>query len=407
MKLILGRKLGGSGHDGIGFTSRARSEEKELITYSGDGHIITFAPTGTGKTSGPVICNARIHPGQIIVVDPKGEVYRATADARRAMGQEVHVLDLRDGGLPGSLNPLDLATRCGTDPAAIARSFAAEIIERSGEERDRFWNDTAENFTTGGVTWLLAHKPPKERKISTLFDLLTDDASYQLACILDDKKVTNRTVRSAFSSFLDLPERETRPSVLGTVLTHLRLFDSDLTRRLTDSTSFDIDAFISGAPMSLYIIVPPARLTAYRPLLRVWLSLLILALTQRTALPQSRTLMLCDEIGNLGKIDALLMAATLMRSWGVTLWSFWQNPAQLTVYGAQANSFVDNAGIVQAFGVRNSRMAQEISTLIGGISADEIMRMHSNEQLLLIEGKLTRARQVRYYDDKEFTERVK
>src|SRR5271155_2753707 len=59
---------------------------------------------------------------------------------------------------------------------------------------------------------------------------------------------------------------------------------------------------------------------AYRPLLRMWLSGLILALTLRKTKPKERTLMLCDEIGNLGRIDALLTAATLLRSWGLTLW---------------------------------------------------------------------------------------
>jgi TraM recognition site of TraD and TraG len=42
--------------------------------------------------------------------------------------------------------------------------------------------------------------------------------------------------------------------------------------------------------------------------------------------------MLCDEIGNLGRIDAFLTAATLLRSWGFTLWTFWQNLAQLQIW---------------------------------------------------------------------------
>jgi type IV secretory pathway TraG/TraD family ATPase VirD4 len=40
--------------------------------------------------------------------------------------------------------------------------------------------------------------------------------------------------------------------------------------------------------MSLYIIVPPFRLSAYRPLLRVWLSGLILLLTRRNRPPEER-----------------------------------------------------------------------------------------------------------------------
>ena len=204
--------------DSAGYTGRvqAPADDGELITYSGDGHIMTFAPTGTGKTSGPVICNALDYPGQLIVLDIKGEVHAATARRRREMGQEVHVLDLRDGGEAGSLNPLDLAVRGGSDPGAIARSFAADVIERGADEKDRFWNDWAETMITGGGAWLIEDCPPEERCLSRLFDLLTvDDTDYGLAVLLD-KKPKARAAYKAFAAYLQLPERETRPSVLGT-----------------------------------------------------------------------------------------------------------------------------------------------------------------------------------------------
>lgn len=384
----------------IGFAAREHSRTGDLITYSGNSHLITFAPTDTGKTSGPVICNALKHPGQLVVLDMKGEVYAATAQSRRAMGQEVYVLDLRDSTHSDSLNPLDLVAKFGGESAVMARSFAAEFIQRGEQERDRFWNDWAETLITGGVAWLLADRPTEERRISALFDLFTeDDVVYHLAVLLDKKEVRNRAAKAAFCSFLQLSERETRPSVLGTVHTHLRLFDSDFVRRLTDTTTIDLDGFIAGKPMSLYIIVPPLRLSAYKPLLRAWLSGLMLALTQRKTPPKERTLMLCDEIGNLGRLDALLTAATLLRSWGLTLWTFWQNAAQLQIYGSQANTLVDNAGVIQAFGARNQRMAQDIANLVGGVTPDDILNMSPDEQIILIDGKLIRCKQVRHYNN--------
>jgi type IV secretion system protein VirD4 len=403
LQLILGRRAAQPRR--IGFVKDEVAKGGELITYSGDGHLMTFAPTGTGKTSGPVICNALRHPGQLIVMDIKGEIHAATAKARCAMGQEVHVLDMRDSDpLPGSLNPLDLLALSGTDHAAMARGFAAEIIERTGEERDRFWNDLAETVIAGGVAWLLADKPAEERRLSALFDLFNgEDVDYKLACLMDKNgEVKNRAARAAFGAYLQLPGENTRPSALGTTQTHLRLFDSDMMRRLTDTSSMDVEALVSGKPMSLYIIVPPLRLTAYRPILRLWLSSLILAMTQRPKPPEERTLMLCDEVGNLGKIDALLTAATLMRSWGMTLWCFWQNVAQLQIYGSQANTLVDNAGVIQAFGARNLRMAQDMANILGGVSAEQIMGLRPDEQILLIEGRMTRCRQARYYNDELF-----
>jgi type IV secretion system protein VirD4 len=161
---------------------------------------------------------------------------------------------------------------------------------------------------------------------------------------------------------------------------HLRFFESEIVRRVTGSTSFDIDALIAGKPMTLYIIVPPSRLTAFRPLLRLWISGLLFALTQRNSIPEYRTLMLCDEIGNVGRIEAFLMASTLMRGFGLTLWSFWQNAAQLKIYGDQANTLIDNAGVVQLFGARNRRMAGEFAALVGGIDADAVLKLGSGDR---------------------------
>ncbi len=45
------------------------------------------------------------------------------------------------------------------------------------------------------------------------------------------------------------------------------------------------------------------------------------------------------------------------------------------------------AGVLQIFGARNNRMAQELANLVGGISPDEIMKMRQDEQILLVEGK--------------------
>jgi type IV secretion system protein VirD4 len=319
------------------------------------------------------------------------------------MGQEVCVIDLRDDSESGSFNPLDLVARCGSDIAATARSFAAELIERGTEERERFWNDWAETMIAGACSWLLADCPSDEWRLSRVFELFSnDEVVYHIATLLDQKQVSNRAAKAAFCSFLQLADQSTRPGVLGTVQSHLRLFDSDLVRRLTDTTTFDVDGFIAGKPMSLYIIVPAFRLNAYRPLLRLWLSGLILALTQRRHAPRERTLMLCDEIGNLGRLDALVTAATLLRSSGLTLWTFWQNAAQLQIYGSQANTLVDNAGVIQTFGARNRRMAQDFANLVGGVAADDIMGMPQGEQILLIEGKAIRCKQARYYEDQMF-----
>ncbi|HEY4764581.1 MAG TPA: TraM recognition domain-containing protein [Candidatus Sulfotelmatobacter sp.] len=64
---------------------------------------------------------------------------------------------------------------------------------------------------------------------------------------------------------------------------------------------------------------------------------------------------------------------------GLTVWSFWQNAAQFQLYGSQANTLLDNASVIQIFGIRNYRMAQDLANVVGGISADELLKLQKSE----------------------------
>ena len=256
---------------------------------------------------------------------------------------------------------------------------------------------------TGGLTWLITDVIRKKQSLSCLFDLLTsDDVPYEIAVLLDTKRVTHRAARAAFVSFLQLPERETRPCVLASTLQHLRLFDSDLVRGCTNSTSIDLAALLAGEPMTLYITVPPARMNAFRPLLRTWLSGLLNAFTARITLPTCNTLIICDEAASLGRSEALLIATTLLRGFGLQLWTFWQSPAQLSIYGPDAHTIIDNAGVVQCFGAHNLRAARDFADLIGGITAEEVLALGPDEQIVLMEtGRPKRLRRLRYFAEPE------
>jgi type IV secretory pathway TraG/TraD family ATPase VirD4 len=53
--------------------------------------------------------------------------------------------------------------------------------------------------------------------------------------------------------------------------------------------------------------------------------------------------------------------------------------------------------------MRNLRAAQEIAGILGGVSGEELLNLPPDEQILLMEGKLMRCKQVRYYT-KDFDE---
>ncbi|MCD8518860.1 MAG: type IV secretory system conjugative DNA transfer family protein, partial [Flavobacterium sp.] len=82
----------------------------ELITYNGSAHLMTVAPTGTGKGRSVVVPTLLTYPGSVVVMDPKGENYAITARARYDMGQQVIRLNPFDvlGSATDSFNFFDL-----------------------------------------------------------------------------------------------------------------------------------------------------------------------------------------------------------------------------------------------------------------------------------------------------------
>jgi type IV secretion system protein VirD4 len=190
------------------------------------------------------------------------------------------------------------------------------------------------------------------------------------------------------SIFLHHPERDTRPSIQSTAGQHVRLFGSEAVRRATDQSSFSLQDVIDGKPLTIYIVFPPNKLESHRSLLRLWLGVLLTALTMRRKPPPQRTLLIVDEAAQLGTMSILQQTVTLYRGYGLQAWLFVQDVSQLkSLYPESWPAIVNSCAVVQMFGARNQRMATEYAELIGGISANGIMEMPLSSQVLLVNGK--------------------
>ena len=114
--LLLGWKLSEAARS-MGFQNRDRPrrrgrpfrENAPPATYEGDSHLMTFAPTGSGKGRGMIIPTLLSYPGSVVVIDLKEENYTVTARQRRKMGHQVVVLDPFEKATRG-LTPTDKFT---------------------------------------------------------------------------------------------------------------------------------------------------------------------------------------------------------------------------------------------------------------------------------------------------------
>ena len=81
---------------------------------------------------------------------------------------------------------------------------------------------------------------------------------------------------------------------------------------------------------------------------------------------------------------------TLSRAYGVKLWTFWQNLSQLRrAYPSSWETLIDNAAVLQLFGIGNERIRREYAAL-AGLEPRDLARFQGTEQLLVVRGEARR-----------------
>lgn len=403
--LLLGYR---SDENRFGLTPRPDSSETlEPIIYRGDQHLACVSPTGGGKGRNLILPLLLTYRGQVVAFDAKGgESYDVTHRHRREMGQQViHLAPFRtESEVLDALNPLDLFTLCGIDQAAEAQWMAHLLSLGNKFSKDPFW-DLNGCGVLSGVLAHLANEPEENRHFRRFLEiLLSDDLPYALAVLLDTQgKTMNQLSRWELASFLNLPERETRPGVQGTATSYVKPFLSESVLAALTRSTFSLHAFVNGDPLSLYLSMPPYRIDSHRGLIKLWIGVLLRALLSRSRLPETNTLFIFDEVGSLKGFEFLETMLTLCRGFGVQVLTVWQDLDQIrSAFPDGYRTVLNNIGVLQVFGLTNYRAAEEWSELLG-VSPRELMNLEPNEQILFIRGEgAQRCRRCDYLTDSLF-----
>jgi len=150
-------------------------QTKALLRYDGPSHLMTMAPTRTGKGVGTIIPNLLTAQRSVICIDPKGENARITARAREGFGA-LHVLDpFGVTDRPSScFNPFAHLDANDVDIAEHAGTLAdALVYDEPGSSGDVHWNEEARALIAGLIMMVVASEPPHLRHPATLRDYLT------------------------------------------------------------------------------------------------------------------------------------------------------------------------------------------------------------------------------------------
>lgn len=359
------------------------------ILLENEGHLITIAPTGSGKGVGCIIPALLRHPGPAIVIDPKGENALVTARRRREMGQQVVVIDpMGITGLDsGMINPLDVIepdSPAGVDEAAAV--VAALLPATLGEGKNGYWVNRARKLLLSAVLHVVTDLPRDERTIATVRDLVGKLTSSR-SDLLERFRASRHPEVRLGADDLELQANETFAGIVSFAQEGVDFVRGPQIREATMGTSFALDSVTRGDPLTIYIVLPPHMMESHARLLRLWVSTLLKLITRRRSRPARPTLFLLDEAAQLGPLDELRTAITLLRGYGLQTWSFWQDASQLkALYPLDWQTMVNNCKVFQAFGANNLAAAEDVSRLVGFVSANTFLDLEAGEMLLQIAG---------------------
>lgn len=322
-----------TGNDGLKISKNVQLKEK--MDFEG---CCIIAPTGAGKTTGyfyPNLLSNNIK-GSIVVIDPKGELYRDTSHFQEKVCKRKV---LRFSPLEPKISErYNLLEQCKdtTEVCQLASTLllngALSVELMSGKK-------------TGGVEWIQMAEPllaaallyvrdlgEPYNTIENAFELVISLKSKELRALLEKDK--NKDVRTQFRIFQCAGGSErTIGSIKVTLATNMKLFTDKNINLIGSYTTFNAKQF-REEPTILYLTFPERKSIYLAPFIAPFFTQFIDKLLDnytRTSLPVN---FMMDEFANIGMINNMSVHAATVRSRKISLSICLQSITQLQqVYG--------------------------------------------------------------------------
>lgn len=375
--------------------------DQKMIGIADGRHIVTLAGSGGGKSVCSLIPNLMLYEGSTLVLDPKGELAAATARHRaEKLGQRVLVLDpwaasgestkpyrLDDNGNPLGFNPLEELAKGDPDNLIDDADMIADalIIPAKGEAH---WTDSARALVRALILWLVLSDdderggPLSIALLPTLIAKLAETVRAQ-----DEKGGTDKPKTSLLDVLagFDLggacPEVQSvinnqgqmmlgtspkeRASILSTARTQLAFLESPQLGRALAKSMLGLPDLKREA-CTVYLCLPASRMGTHSRWLRLIVNLAIAAMEREPTKPPLPVLFMLEEFAALGHMRALENAVAYMRGFGVKLWAVLQDLGQLKQHYKESwETFLGNAGVLQAFSVNDDTTSSYLSKRLG------------------------------------------
>lgn len=380
------------------------------LRHDGPEHVLTCAPTRSGKGVGLVVPTLLSWPDSAVITDLKGELWAMTAGWRQAHAKnKVLRFEPANPDCDVHINPMD-EIRFGTAyEVGDVQNLATLIVDPDGRGLETHWQKTSQALLVGVILHALYKNrsegtPANLAHVDSLLadpdrgvaELWMEMATYQH---VDGK--AHPVVGAAARDMMDRPEEEAG-SVLSTAKSYLALWRDPVIARNTSRSTFSIakDLINHDSPVSLYIVTQPDDKTRLRPLVRIVLNLIVRLLANKMEYERSvvdvppwrrvlisiglsravharvrakrkykhRLLGMIDEFPSLGKLEILQESLAFVATYGIKFYLICQDLTQLrsrdTGYGPD-ETITSNCHVQNAYPPNRLETAEHLSKLTG------------------------------------------
>lgn len=384
--------------------SKARSF---AITSNTQRHLLTVAPTRSGKLLTTSMPRCLEHQGSLVALDVKdGELALIAARYRRdVLGHKVVIIDPWDevcshlGITPARFNVIDRLDPASDEFVEDAMLIADSLVTDRGS-KEPFWSDEARALIMGLVLYVAATPLvliPTEKKsrdlaqVRRLLNLSGGDFKALVGGRFEMDENGNATlthpgmaqsrnehVRAAAGRILNKASKELS-GVLSNAQQNTHFLESPRIQRSLAESDFTFEE-LEGGQTDIFIVLPAGRLFTYNRYLRLFISTAITAVTRFRTKLNPPVYFLVEEAAALGRLDVIESAYGLMAGYGMQLHMIVQDFNQLaSLYEQRWQTFIANSGVIQIFGT-NDLMSAEYTSRLCGIGTVESLSQASAEK---------------------------
>lgn len=379
------------------------------LRHDGPEHVLTYAPTRSGKGLGLVIPTLLSWPASTIITDLKGELWAMTAGWRQKHARnKVLRFEPADPECEVHWNALD-ECRLGTgNEVGDVQNLAMLIVDPDGRGLETHWQKTSQALLVGVILHALYKRRNEGTPASLPYvDHLLADPSRSVAELWMEMVTyghvdgqNHPVVGAAARDMMDRPEEEAG-SVLSTAKSYLALYRDPIVARNVGTSNFRItDLMKHDHPVSLYIVTQATDKARLRPLVRIMLNMSVRLLADRMDFERvpsrlslwqrlrdrvgmkvsqgtylkskqnykHRLLGMIDEFPSLGKLEILQESLAFLAGYGIKFYLICQDINQLrsreTGYGPD-ETITSNCHVQNAFPPNRLETAEHISKFTG------------------------------------------